>query len=318
MRALLAEAGLADSAGATPEAVGFPGGAAARHDDRAFVLLDAPRGRGLGKAIAWADQQGAGEVHLLTEDHAGVFARQARYFRLPATVWQVDGRSVERAEPEPLRPPAAPPEAALDLVGLLAAEGVDIVIEHGEVRGEILGLEIARIVVDGADARIEVGVGRHDREAFALVHGDLPTTDALRSVVDSVRRQRRPDDLGHPLARLAAERWLRAALITEPHRVGARSLEPVEPTVPRESIKDTAAAVAVGVDLDGHPIVVACSVGIDLDLVPAAADARAAHAPGARLVLALPERDAHPVTRRLAGALHEPAELVEVIGDWRA
>ena len=56
-------------------------------------------------------------------------------------------------------------------------------------------------------------------------------------------------------------------------------------------------------------MVVVTSTGIDLDLVPTAADLRLAHAPGARLVLAVPERDAHPVTRRLAGELVEPAEV---------
>ena len=51
---------------------------------------------------------------------------------------------------------------------------------------------------------------------------------------------------------------------------------------------------------DGRSVVVAASIGVDLDLVPAAADARLAHAPDARLVLALPQRDALAVTRRLA------------------
>ena len=64
-------------------------------------------------------------------------------------------------------------------------------------------------------------------------------------------------------------------------------------------------------------MVVACSVGVHLDLVPAAADARAALAPDARLLLALPERDAHPVTEALAARLLSPAELVPIEGDWR-
>ena len=60
-------------------------------------------------------------------------------------------------------------------------------------------------------------------------------------------------------------------------------------------------------------MVVVCSVGIDLDLVPSAADARLALDPAARLLLALPERDVHPVTRRLAARLVEPAEIVAVL-----
>ena len=63
---------------------------------------------------------------------------------------------------------------------------------------------------------------------------------------------------------------------------------------------------------------VACSVGVHLDLVPAAADARLVLAPSARLLLALPSRDAHPVTRALAERLLQPAELFPIEGDWRA
>ena len=60
-------------------------------------------------------------------------------------------------------------------------------------------------------------------------------------------------------------------------------------------------------------MVVVCSAGIDLDLVPFAADARdALGGPDARLLLAVPERDDHPVTRELAARLAVPAEVVPV------
>ena len=79
----------------------------------------------------------------------------------------------------------------------------------------------------------------------------------------------------------------------------------------------SAVAIAHGRDQAGHEVVVACSVGVLLDLVPAAADARAALAPDARLLLAVPERDAHPVTETLAKRLLHPAHLVPIQGDWR-
>ncbi len=60
------------------------------------------------------------------------------------------------------------------------------------------------------------------------------------------------------------------------------------------------------------PLVVVCSVGIDLDLVPFAADARLAVDPDAALVLALHERDVHPVTQRMVDRLVDPAEIVAV------
>jgi hypothetical protein len=87
----------------------------------------------------------------------------------------------------------------------------------------------------------------------------------------------------------------------------------VDAVLPRESVKDVQAACLVG---DG--LVVACSVGIDLDLVPTAAEIRQVHAPGARLVLAVPERDDQPVTRRIAARLRDPAEIVVLPDDWRA
>lgn len=287
-------------------------------NDHAWVLVDEQPARSLGGVMAWAHQRGVRGVDLLVERDAGTLVRRAACFVDPVAVWQVDGSTVIRAEPQPLEAPLVPSETALDLVGALRDAGLEIVIEHGEVRGEVLGLEVARVVVDHAGTRIEVGVGRNDREAFAMVHGEtFEGTDALVNVVAEVRRHRRPGDLTHPLARLAAERWLRSEVVRTPSLVGARDLEPVEPTVRRDNLKDPSPAIAVGRDAGGVPMVVACSVGVDLDLVPSAADARSAYVPDARLVLVMPERDALPVTRRLAELLLEPAEVVTVSNDFR-
>lgn len=302
-----------DSARAVP----FAGGAALMTNDAAWVLLDQHPARMLGGVLAWADRRHVGQVHLLTEVAAGELARRARCFARPIAVWEVSGTALVPAEPAPIPAVLSPPEQALDLVGTLRDAGLEIVIEHGEVRGEIAGLEVARVIVRDGQARIEVGVGRNDREAFAMVHGDVTTADALASVVTRVRQQRRPGDLTHPLARMAPERWLRSTLVREPALIGARQLEAIEPTLPRENLKDPSPAIALGTMTDDEQVVVACSVGVDLDLVPAAADARLVAAPQARLLLAIPERDAHPVTQRLAAALAEPAEIVTVPDDFR-
>ena len=68
---------------------------------------------------------------------------------------------------------------------------------------------------------------------------------------------------------------------------------------------------------DGGPVVVACSVGVDLDAVVQAADARLAIDPDATLLLALPERDVLPVTGALVADLRRPARVAPVAGDWR-
>ena len=307
-----------DDAGLRPGT--FPGGATVRAGASGWVLLDEGPERGLGRALIWGDRQGVDELHVVADDPAaaGLLARRATAFTSAPRIWRAEGRTLVPVEAAPFPAPVEPPAVARELVGMLLDAGVEVTVEHGEIRGEIRGLEVARVVVDDDGvARIEVGVGRHDREAFALVHGDLPTADALASVVRSVDTYRRHDEEAHAMHRLALEGWLRWRLIAEPSLVGLDELRPAEPTVRRESVKDAGAAIGVGTDADGRTVVVACSVGIDLDVVPAGADARLALDPAARLLIVVPERDDHPVTRRLAAALTDPAEVVALPGDWR-
>jgi hypothetical protein len=214
----------------------------------------------------------------------------------------------------------------LELAPLIVEGGAEPVVEHGVLVGEVAGLEVCRAVVDpDTDAvRLEVGVGVHDREAFQLLHGDVPPAEALVGVVAKVAPHRQEGADPHPLNRLAAERLLRHRLIHEPSLVGAAALAQADPPTQRANLRDAVPCVATGLDPDGRPLVVVCSVGIDLDVVPFAADARLAVAsrslhPGAgsgpRLVIAVPERDAHPVTLALAADLVEPAEVIGVGGE---
>jgi hypothetical protein len=305
-----------DHAGEAPAVLGtFTGGAALVRYGEAWVLADEQPVRALGQAMAWARQQGCDRVNVLAEKATGLLARRASYFRAPPHVWRVDGRMLVAAEPDPL-PVAAGVDPGLEsLVAVITEAGADAVVEHGVLSGEVRGLEVCRAVRDPhlGTVRLEVGVGAHDREAFLLVHGDVPPVEALADVVRKVAEVRTLDGPNHPLQRLGAERLLRWLLLQHPGRVGADWLQIAQPPVPRPNLKDPVPAVAMGVDHEGRPVVVVCSVGIDLDLVPFAADARAADTrPGARLVLAVPERDDHPVTRALNERLQEPAGLVAV------
>jgi len=309
-----------DHAGEAPVVLGtFGGGAALLRDGEAWVLADERPARALGPALAWARQQGVDRVAVLVDDAeaAGILARRATYFIDPPQVFLVDGRTLAPAIPTPLPPPPPPPiaDAAVALVPLIEAAGAVPVIEHGVLAGEVAGLEVCRVVVDPntGQARLEVGVGAHDREAFQLVHGDVPPVEALASVVAAVAEHRRPGAPPHPLNRLGAERLLRSRLIDDPGVVGALVLGAAPPPVPRLNLKDPVPCVATGVDDSGAPIVVVCSVGIDLDVVPFAADAwAAAFRPDARLVIAIPQRDDHPVTRALVTRLCHPSEVVAV------
>jgi hypothetical protein len=289
------------------------------------LLIDDQPARRLGGALAWARRAGATEIHVLVDDlsSAGVVARRAMPFADPPHVWRVNCRALEAVEPAPTPTFAAPhPAAELEAV-LLSDAGLEVVIEQGQIIGEVRGLEVARVVIepdpDTGDERprIEAGVGRFDREQFALMNPDLSRPEAIGRVIDIVRGYRRAGAPPHPLNQLVPERWLRAALVADPSLVGAAELRPVESAVPRQNLRENLPATAIGTGRDGQPVVVVCSTGVDLELVPTAADDRAAHLPGARLVLAVPAHDVLPVTTELAGALVGPAEIVAVDGDWR-
>jgi hypothetical protein len=300
----------------------FPGGAALLVGSSAWVLLDENPARGLGGAVAWSVRNGATELHLLAETATSLLARRAAAFRLPITVWHVDERVLLPAVAEPLDPPAVPSTDHLAHIDLIAEGGAIPVVEHGVVAGEVRGLEVCRVVTDDTSgtSRLEVGIGAHDREAFSMLHGGIPTVEALSGVVESVRPHREPGAPLHPLNRLAGERELRHRAIEQPDLVGAGHLVVAAPPLPRENLKDAVPCVATGTSLDGRPIVAVFSSGVDLDVVPFAADARIAHrvasgadqvgADGLDLVIVVPARDRLAVTVMLAELLIEPARVV--------
>jgi hypothetical protein len=275
----------------------------------------------LGAALAWMLRSGASSLHVVAERETGVLARRAGEFATSISVWHADGRTLLPAVPEPLVPPPDVPRHHASLRELIGSAGADPQVEHGVLFGDVRGLEVCR-VVDDADlgtTRLEVGVGAHDREAFQMLHGDVPTTESLERIVEIVRHHRRVGAPQHPLNRLGAERFLRWRVVDDPTLVGAVSMSVAEPPVPRGNLKDPVPCVASGVDADGTVVVAVCASGVDLDLVPYAADARLAveaAAPGVgggtRLVLVTPGRDQVRVIGELVGLLDRPAELVAV------
>lgn len=307
-----------DHAGEAPVTPGvWPGGAALIREGEAWVLAEANPERSLGAAMAWARQQGTGRVHLLAETATGVLARRAEMFGgdVSLQVWHVEGRVLLPAIPTPYAEfPEVPPQLRA-LRPLIEEGGAEPVEEHGVLVGEVAGLEVCRAVVEewSGEARLEVGVGAHDREAFQMLHGNVPTVASLARIVAEVARHRRPGADPHPLNRLAAERLLRHRILASPDLAGARHLTAAPPPVPRPNLKDPVPCVAIGEAVGGEPLVVVCSTGIDLDLVPYAADARAALGfPTAALHLAVPTRDAIAPLRALASCLSVPAAVVPI------
>lgn len=298
---------LATSAGATElTPLGFPGGAAASDDQSTLWVFGETSGAAtLGGALAVALK---GDVPprlvVITDaaDDAGVIARRATYFASPTRIdaASVDGTALAFCAPK--TPDSGEKGAQNDFE---VPDGVDVVVEHGVTSFEVKGLEIGRVI----DGEVVVGVGKHDREGHVMA-GSRAT---LEDIAARVRKERRYDMPGGAMTSYSRERWLRSIVVADPGRFGLPALTPVQPPLPRADLRDNGIAPAVG---DG--VLVACSVGVDLDLVPSAADARAMHAPDAELVLLVPEVDALPTTHRLAAALKAPARIITVPADWPA
>lgn len=297
----------------------LPGGAALAAGGQAWVLAEDEPRRSLGGSLAWAASKGATDhLHLMAEAETGLLARRANVFARPVTVHRIAGTSLVPAEPAPMDPEPPVDPAAEALAPVLEQAGAEVVVEGGLLRAEMRGLEVARVEVDEDGPRLAVGVGKHDREAQRELRGREQGLDALFEVVRIVAQHRTPEGLGHAAYHLSAERWLRSVVVRRPDLVGAASLHPVPSPVVREDLRQPAPAPAAGVDAAGHSILVVCSVGLDPDLVPAAADAWLADGRKPRLVLCLPEGDDHRVTRDLASALAVPCEVVTVPANWRA
>lgn len=308
----------AELGGAAPDVRDVGTGAAVASGDRAYLLVDQPAERALGPALLWAERAGAQHVELFALHAAGDLARRAAYFTDPPLVFEVVGQDLVPAAPGPRRPTQPVAAEAEPFIALLHEAATTVVDDHGVVVGEYEGLEVARIVGVGGEAWIEVGVGEADRQFDEAFHRGKSTVQRIRRVVEVVRPHRTADAELHPLNRLGRERWLRARLLAEPGLVGATNLEPVPPLLPRRGLVADLPAAAAGTTTGGRPLVVVCSVGVDLDLVPEAADLRDRHDPHAHLVIVVPPRDRIPPIERLVARLRHRAELRTLDPPWRA
>jgi len=294
-----------------------PHGAFAVSNGVAFALLEKDCELGLGAALAFTIQQDADTLQVFAADHSAIIARQASYFDFDVIVSTVSEGGLPPAVPATFVASVALDASAERFALVLAAAGADVVVEHGVMRGEVMGLEIARVLVEGDGPRLEVGVGRNDREAFSMLYQHMTAAEALTKVVATVAEHRAAGAENHALNLMAVERWLRAIVIAQPDLVDARNLSALAPVLPRPFVDSAGPAAAVGVALSGEPVVAVCSVGIDLSLVPLAADLRAQAGRNSILQIVLPQRDMHPVTVQLLELLHGSYRITPVANAWR-
>jgi hypothetical protein len=279
----------------------------------------------LGLCMILARRTGSARANLVVEEGEGALARRAAAFADPPRVWRAEGRGLHEAVPLPAEPLREAPPEALGLAKVILAAGAEPVVEGGVLRAEVLGLEVGAVTGDGGEAVLEVGVGRHDREAHRVLHGDHPPAKVLASAVREVRRHRRAGLPSHPANQLSPERWLRAVVVERPQLAGFAEAVPIGTYL---ELAAPCPAPALARDAGGRRVLAVFSVGVDLDLVPVAAEVRASvaasaehgrDAPGRQrdLVLVVPEGDDHPAMRQLAAELLEPAEVRTVAAGWK-
>jgi hypothetical protein len=259
--------------------------------------------------LAWALRAGVEQLQILAEEGTGTLARRAAAFRLPIEVWHVADRALLPAIAESLPELPDAPAAHAEFRALITKGGATPTVDHGVLVGEVRGLEVCRVVTDATtgDARLEVGIGQHDREAFQMLHGNVPTVEALAKVVAAVEPHRQHGAAPHPLNRLGRAQALRARLIDEPGLVDASRIEARPSPLDRPNLKDPHPCVASAV-IDGRSVTLVVSSGVDLDLVPYATDARLATGEPTRIVV--PARDAVPVQSDIAALLKDPMVIV--------
>jgi len=291
-----------------------PWGAALDTDGAWTALIEQSPARSFGQALVLAAGHEASSLDLLVEHEVASVARRAALFDPAPSVWQVSGTTLEPAVAEPWEPEPAP-MIEPHIADLLALDDVDVIVEHGQVTGECRGLEVARVTGSGVEQRLDVGVGAYDQGAFAAINPEMTPIESLVEVVAQVLTHRRRGALAHPLNRLARERWVRSELLGDPSQLGLRDLQVVEPIEPRSGVKDVAVASALGTSNEGDKVLVGCTVGIDLDAVPAAADLAERH-DADRIVLVLPDRDRHPLVQAVADRSRRPIDFATAPEPW--
>lgn len=298
------------------EAAPFGVGAAlTTADGLAAFLVEEAGPRSLGGALVWSLRKRAQRVVLIVdcdEATAGRLAREATYFSLPIEVERIVGTASVPVAPTPLPEPRTPFETPEGTEALLASVPVDVVVEWGVTRAEVDGLEVARVTDELGELRLEVGIGKFDREIAAMMHANLPAAQTLQNAIDLVRRSRFVGAPIHPLRDLVPERWLRTIALATPELIGAAELRAVDSTLAPQSLREAQPAAAIGTSLSGAPIVAVFTAGVDLDVVPHAADTRAWHDPAAELLICAPRRNILAPVVAVADNLLAPARFVEL------
>jgi hypothetical protein len=291
----------------------FPLGAALRGNQTGAVWIATNHERALGPVLLWANRHHLNDIHVITENEAGLLARRAAAFTTPIHVWQFANSALNSATPSEPLPKIHVPESHEEFATIIEACGADPIREHGILTGEVLGLEVCRVVDTPEGPKLEIGVGAHDRETFQLVNSHRTIEDSLTDVATIVNAHRTLGAEPHPLNRLAPERLLRARLLEQPHLVGAKHLQPAEPPVIRRNLLDASACVAQGTTPTNEPLIVAITATVDVDIVTFAIDAQLREHPQADITVATYAGNVTPSLRNITEKVARRIALAELV-----
>ncbi len=297
-----------------PVADPFPEGAVVADGDQLIVYRHTDAAQAIGPLMLAAAKKGTSKVALLVGDapSASIAARQAQQLQRAPQVFVVVDTDIEPAIPADLPIASEPLLSDIELAkATYEPHGLETVVEAGIVRGELLGLEVSRVV----DGIIEVGVGRFDREAGAMLRGTGVSDGALGDAIALVAPHRTSDALPHPLNRMGRERWLRSLAVTDPSLLGLDTLVPVETVAERENLLDPFVAGALGTESAGQSVLAVFAAGLDTTALSHAADLVTRYEPD-RVVVAIPETDLLPALTALYPLLAVPTTVVGMSAPW--
>lgn len=295
-----------------------PFGVVVAQAQRHLVVVGSDDLAALGGLLMWMDREGIEDPTVVFEHHGPVQARRLSLLAPQAEVWSLAAGRVEPAVSAPVPEPHPTPDDVAHLVAMIERCGAEPVNEDGIIRAEVAGLEVGRIVTGPSGSSLEVGVGRFDREAGVLLHADRPIEPTLADTVARIANHRRAGAPSDAVNRLARERWLRQLVMNDPALVGIVDPVLVEPIPPRVSLLESVPAAVMGRaggEADSDRVLVVCSVGVALDLIPSTADLVARHQPD-QVRFVLPARDQFSFVERSANRLGLPVRFLNVAVPW--
>lgn len=246
-------------------------------------------------------------------DAARVASRRANFLHPAPKIYLISEGKKIPVEPalQQIRPKIASVEPTKEFENLCLGADLKTVFESGIWRGEILGLEVVRL----SEGKVEVGVGKFDREAGLIMNAGRSLAEVLHAATEIVKSQRQPGKGFHPLSTLVRERWLRSEALLNPSSLDFESMEPIDPPEERLSLRDSASSAAMAKDKDGADVLVIFSVGVDIRIFSFIADLLFLESPD-RVEVIMPKKDIFKPITQILNKFVVPISVMGVRGPW--